>query len=96
MDDKPRKSSNRNRSDSVFGCSRIADSFNLCGKPTEASWYKEKDWFTIQEACELMECSYRTMMRWIESGAVYACFPPNTEGKGNWHIHADSIANRPK
>ena len=96
MDDRPRKSGDGDRSfDNVNGLS-IGDYFNSKAKPIEASWFKKEDWFNFQETCKLMECSYHTLKRWIHDGKVHAVFPPNTEGEGNWYIHADSVANRPE
>ena len=61
-----------------------------------ASWFKEEDWFTFEEAVSLMECSRKQLKKWIRERLVIATFPPMTEGNGEWIIHYTSVANKPR
>ncbi len=66
------------------------------GTQANAEWFREKEWFSFEEAMTTMRVSRRQLMRWIHESKVAAVFPPMTDGEGEWVIHWTSVVQPPK
>jgi hypothetical protein len=93
MDDGKRNNHARNRRVNSGGDVGDGDFLDAQGN---ASWFKEEDWFTFEEAMTLMECSRGQLNEWIREMKVSATFAPMTEGHGEWLVHWTSVMDVPE
>ena len=66
------------------------------GTQTNASWFQEKEWFTVQDAAKVIRVRESQIHDWITQGKITATMRPMTEGNGEWLVHWSSVSSPPE